>query len=180
MDTNTHHYISCFLPLHHSKETSTDGVKCFFPRWRWHVVIRNNPTVIDQSEFKQWRSRCTAHTRPIPTLKTLMHRTPSKINTWSRLAGQVLGSLPAGLYFPVSTLLRASPAACVKASKYTGITWYKLFCSLQDHTTTSIMAVRHSSELQSNVGRQDYHKYETFGGRFLFGEMVWVPKGIIP
>ena len=31
-------------------------------------------------------------------------------STWSKLAGHVLGSLPAGLYLPVSTLAIAWPA----------------------------------------------------------------------
>ena len=30
--------------------------------------------------------------------------------TWSKLAGHVLGSLPAGLYFPAITMASASPA----------------------------------------------------------------------
>jgi len=37
-----------------------------------------------------------------------------------REAGQVLGSLPAGLYFPVSTATRASPADYMVAARDNG------------------------------------------------------------
>ena len=38
--------------------------------------------------------------------------------TWSKLIGQMLGSLLAGLYFPVSTLSIATPAVCSYKIQY--------------------------------------------------------------
>ena len=38
--------------------------------------------------------------------------------TWSKLIGQMLGSLQAGLYFPVSTLGIATPSVCSYKIQY--------------------------------------------------------------